>query len=70
MRLGAVYAGLCFVAVVAAGLGAGSRSGIGWFVAAGGKPSQRLTGMEKRLAGAGIAGILAATAGMAIGPQV
>lgn len=57
IQIGAVYAGLSFLAVVAAGIGAATRGGAAWLVLAGGKPTARLTPMEKHLAGTGLAGI-------------
>lgn len=65
-RVAAVYAGLNFVAVVAAGLAAASRGGTAWFMLAGGKPTERLTALEKRLAAAGMAGIVSVLAALLV----
>lgn len=70
MRIGAVYAGLNFCAVVAAGFSAAMRSGSAWLVLAGGKPGERLTPMERRLVGAGLAGIGGVLVVLLAGPHV
>lgn len=70
IRVGALYAGLNFVAIVAAGLGASSRGGAVWLISVGGKPTERLTAMEKRLASGGLAGIVAVLAALVAGPQI
>ena len=70
IRIAAVYAGLNFVAVVAAGIAAGSRSGAAWFILAGGKPTESLTVMEKRLVVVGVAGIASVVAVLFAAPRI
>ena len=70
--VGAVFAGLGIVALAAASLGPAIRNGWKWFLIVGGKPTERLTHIEKRLVivGTGMVASVFATilTQMAFGP--
>ena len=68
--VGAVYAGLNFIPIFAAGVAAASRGGAAWFVLFGGRPTERLTAMEKRLVAAGLAGVGSVLAALLTAPLI